>query len=244
MFGISNKKINKELQYFFVCLFFSSLNFEMFSPIWENFSVSKMSAILYIISYILDKNNKYEISNIKTEFVCLILMQFFIVFSSVINNSNKIFDVTLFLNFIMFWFLINHNTVDNRVFENGLFWFCVFSSVIGCFYMLGIGVSVSEITNRISMFGDNENSIGIKMSVSIIYLVNYTMNNFKYKKIYKPYLLLMILPMISLLVATASRVAFLSLVMGLLVFMIFRPTNKNKKIWYFFSIIIIFVFVI
>lgn len=235
----------KNIQFFLVCLFFASLNFEMFSPIIENFSVAKMTAYLYIAVMLLQPRHLFSTKNISRPLGYAFTMFFLMVISSIvhIHENTTIFDTSIFFNIIMFWILLNHSRRDERVFQEGLLWFSMTSFLIGVFYFFGIGVTVSQDL-RIVVFGENANTLGLKMGVGALFLMNYCLSHSSEKLIYRPWLLVLVLPMLLLLFATASRVALLVLVSGVVLFILFR-TNTRKKgqkiIWILLGVIILYV---
>ena len=217
----------KSLQYFFVCLYFASINFEVFSPFIEELSVSKIAAYLYLGASLLTPKQLFRTDKIKKYIYIPLLLFLLITLVSLFNInyfSSSFFNTTLLLNIIMFWFLINHYRRDDRIFDKGFIWFVISSALLGTFYLLGIGADLN-LDGRISMFNDNSNGIGVKMAIASLYLFDYTLNN-KYKKIYKPYYLLLIIPIVSLLIATASRVAFISFFLGISLFFTLQKTRK------------------
>ena len=228
----SNRKDN--IRFIIACLYFASLNFEVFAPFIPNLSVAKIAAFLYIIVSFLTSKDLFLVKKIKTPLYSALIMFFLMVFSSIINlqNNRSLFDTTLFLNIMMFWMLINHQRQDERVFEKGFFWFSVTSFVVGVFYFLNIGVTVGD-DMRVVVFGENANGLGIKMGVGALYLVNYCLAHTQDKLIYRPWLLLMALPMVSLLLATASRVSILILGVGFVLFVLLRPMKRkgSKVLW-------------
>ncbi|MCR4965146.1 MAG: O-antigen ligase family protein [Bacteroidales bacterium] len=233
----------QNIQYFFACLFFASLNFEVFSPFVEHFSVAKMAAFLYLGVSIFTPKSLFWVRDLKTPLISVWSMFFLMVLSSIIHvqNQRTVFDTTLFLNLIMFWLLLNHQRRDERVFNEGLLWFSVSSFVVGVFFFMGVGVSISE-DMRVVVFGENANGLGIKMGVGTLFLMNYCLNHSKETRIYRPWLLLMAIPMVSLLLATASRVSILILGVGLVLFVILRSTKRKglKPVWLILGIFVLY----
>lgn len=233
----SNSRI-KNFQYFLACLFFASLNFEMFTPIVEGFSVTKMVAIVYLAGVMLTPYSMLSTNKIGVVVYSALAMFFVMVVSSVVNmyHNTVFFDTTIFLNILIFVLLLNHQKKDNRVLHEGLLWFSISCFVMGVLFYQGIGLTYDNI-GRVRIFGDNSNATGIKMAVGILFLLNYCLehptiqdeNNLKGKKIYKPWLLLLTIPMFMLLFGTASRTALLVLASGAILFVLLRKTGSNKK---------------
>ncbi len=221
-----NRKI-KNLQYFFVCLYFASINFEVFSPFIEDFSVAKIASFLYFGVSLLTPKQLFRTDKIQKYIYLPLLLFLLITLVSIFNinhYSSRFFGTTLLLNIVMFWLLLNHYRRDNRIFDKGFIWFVIGAALVGTFYLLGIGVEVS-LGGRITVFGDNPNQIGVKMAIASLFLIDYTLNN-KSKKIHKPYYLILLIPIVSLLIATASRIAFISFIIGVVLFITLLKTRK------------------
>lgn len=233
----------QNIQYFFVCLFFASLNFEVFSPIVEKLSVAKMTAFLYIgVTILLTPQSIFSTQGIKTSLVSIWTMFFLMVLSSIIhlNINVSVFNTTIFLNIIMFWLLLNHHRRDSRVFHQGLLWFSISSFVVGLCYYFNINVSIDQ-DMRVVVFGENANGLGLKMGVGALFLFNYCLCHSLEKPIYKPWLLIMAVPMVSLLFATASRVSLLVIASGTVLFVLLRQTKKKmtKLLWLVVGLVVL-----
>lgn len=230
----------QNIQFFFACLFIASLNFEVFSPFVENFSVAKMAALLYLAFSLLTPHGLLISKNIKYPLLSVWSMFFLMVLSSIIymQRNTTIFDTTLFLNIVMFWLLLNHQRRDERVFHEGLLWFSVSSFFVGLCYYSGIGITIAD-DMRVVVFGENANNLGIKMAVGALFLLNYCLNHSKERAIYKPWLLLMAIPMVALLLATASRVSVLILGSGVVLFILFRQFRRKgqKILWLLLGVV-------
>ena len=230
----------QNIQFFSICLFFASLNFEMFSPIVKNFSVAKMAAILYLGVSLLTARNLFNLKDIKSPVYCALIMFFLMVLSSIIHMdiNVSIFDSSLLLNIIMFWFLLNHYRRDERIFKEGLLWFAVSSFVISVFYFFNIGVSISEDL-RVVVFGENANTLGVKMASGALILLDYCLNHSSQKPIYRPWLLLMAVPILSLMLATASRVSLLIFGLGAVLFVLLRPSKRRwtRFLWLIIGVV-------
>lgn len=228
----------QNIQYFLACLFFASLNYETFSPLGQNFSVTKMAAYLYFAGLLLSPKGFLSVKKIEIPLASCLIMFFLMVFSSIIHSiqNSVFFDSTIFLNIIIFWLMLNHQRRDNRVFNEGLLWFSISCSVLGILFYQGVGITYDN-GGRVRIFGANSNATGIKMAVGILFLLNYCLEhptildeyNLKGKKIYKPWLLLLTIPMFLLLFGTASRTALLVLASGAVLFVLLRKTGSNKK---------------
>jgi len=112
------------------------------------------------------------------------------------------------------------------VLEKGLLSFALGSVVLASLFYAGIGIKYEG--GRVSIFGDNENIIGLRMSISMAILILTTAEN-RLKLEKTRYLFLLPIPiMLQLMAETGSRVAFISFtlvfVMGIILF-------KTKRLW-------------
>lgn len=217
-------KIRRILLY----IFFFCINFEIWDPFQSGiFSISKFFGILYFLSIAPDIF--YFLSLKKKGYFFIPLLCFFLILTinSFINInliSSYFFDFSLFQNILLLVILINHARKDNLVLEKAMLSFAMGSLVFALFYFANIGVEYDG--GRVSVFGDNENSIGIRMCISIIYLFYITLNNpLKFGKI--RWLFLLSIPfMVGLMGATASRVSFISFILCFSCFTFMYKTRK------------------
>lgn len=238
-----NNTSTNRIQYTLVCLFFASLNFEMFSPFVEDMSVSKIAAFLYILgTFLTPLGSAFSTTKIRGVLTSIFVMGGFMVLSSLLNGCHRVFDITLFLNMIMFWLMLNHYRRDPRIFEEGLIWFAISAALVGVLFMFGVGVSIGEFNERYTIFNDNQNTVGIKMAISVLFLMNYTLHHSVEKPIYKPWLLALTIPMFVVLFATASRTATLIVSVGVILFVLFRPSlsHWSRFLWLAFGVVVIY----
>ena len=138
--------------------------------------------------------------------------------------SGEFFDLSLFQNIFLLWFLLNHERKDTLVLEKGMFCFALGSFAMALLNSAGIGTDY--VLNRVMIFGDNPNIIGLRMSVSMSILVlTIVQNKLKFGKL--RYLLIVPLPlMLKLLIETASRVALISFILTFLVGVVLFKTKR------------------
>jgi O-antigen ligase len=201
------------LQRISLYVFFFSLNFEVWDPFQTDgfFSVSKLTGIIYFLVSV-PAILKYKTSDeFKPILKAIGLFFIFLLFVNALNadsTHDTIVNFTILQNIILFWILLNHEHTEPLVLEKGLFSFALGAAVLAFLYFNGIGIELTE--GRISIFGDNQNAIGQRMSISIIIVALVVIQNpFHFSK--SRYLLLLLTPlMLSLMVATGSRLAILT----------------------------------
>lgn len=198
-------------------LFFFSINFEMWDPFNTNdiFSIAKLTAILYFITIAPHIFQYIRTDSLKAILYPAWIFFGFLTFMSMIN-SNELFSgffySSIFLNIILFWFLINHERIDYLIIEKGMFCFALGSILMVGLFFAGIGIEY--LGNRLSMFGDNQNALGVKVAISSIILIVSVVQNRLNIGWYR-YLLLLMLPFMLIFIReTGSRVAVIAFILA------------------------------
>ena len=222
----------KSLRRIALFLFFLSINFEVWDPLNTNglFSIAKLMGHIYLATmlprffyFLTNKNNSTFIAPLFLYFAILTIVNLF--------NSDAtlstFFNMTIFQNIFLLYILINHEQEDPLIIEKGLLGFALGSGILAILYNAGIGIEISE-NGQVSIFHDNQNSIGFRSCVaSIILIHNVVINPLKLG--YSKFLLLLPLPLIfELLAVSASRSAVFSLILALVVG---GSLVKTGKIW-------------
>lgn len=240
----------RHLQDFFLYVLFFSLNFEVWDPFNTNgsFSISKLAGIFYLLSVILSwkmffslKNNILRyIDRLIAFFVLLTIMNFVN-----INPFSSTIIYTTFLQWLVMMIIIVNHCINRPYIINKLLLFFSFGAfVMAILYQLGVGIEITE--GRISLFGDNENVIGIRMSIAAFYLAYLTLKNtLNQSKVIRLLYLIMLVPVIVLLIDTASRTAIISL-LGMLIILslLVKSTKRYLRPVLFLSILMLLVVVI
>jgi O-antigen ligase len=114
--------------------------------------------------------------------------------------------------------------------EKGLLGFALGSVLLALLFSLDVGIDYDAVSNRYSIFGDNANNIGIRMSISLIIIpVAIIQNAPGLGKL--RYMLLLGIPLIfNTMIATGSRVSFLAFFFSYIAFLVlFKSENKLVK---------------
>lgn len=231
--------IINRVQNFTLYFFFFFINFQELKLFNLDFlSIPKIAGFLYIFT-ILPQINKF-IGILKIKFFLLPIGLFY-AWLTIINILNvnttsfNFFDFSLFQNILLFWFLINHSRKDPLILEKALLSLAIGSIMLAILYKAGIGVELSDL-NRISMFGDNENIIGLRMTIAILIIILWVLQNRLELGSYR-FLLLFPLPiMLELMAETGSRVAIIAFILAIISGGILYNT---KNLWTKISIVII-----
>lgn len=218
----------KRIQDFLLCSYFFSINFQELQLFNLGFlSIAKIIAFLYLLFIIPSLNNILRSNKIFSLLIPIVSYFVYLFLINIINineNSFAIFDLTLFINIILFWISAAHFSRDFSVANKAILCLTLGSVLLACFYYLGIGTELDEM-GRVSMFGDNSNFVGIKMAIAIntiLFLVIQNSLHFNWLR----YLLLLPIPvMLKLLIDTGSRVSFVSLILMILLGFYFVKKN-------------------
>jgi O-antigen ligase len=119
--------------------------------------------------------------------------------------------------------------------------FALGSFVLSILYSLGIGVDY--VGERVTIFGENQNAIGSKMSISIVVLLLVILQNRLKLKWYR-YLLCIPIPfLLKLMAETGSRIAFTQLALSLIIgSILFKTKNiRGKVVVFIISIFLILI---
>ena len=223
-------------------LFCFSVNFEIWDPLHSGgfFSAAKLAGIIYIATIAPQFQQFIRTDKISSVLAPIGLFFIFLTMVSLFNVnyvSSTFFNFSIFLNILFFWLLINHVRYDYLILERGLLSFALGSFALALLYSIGVGVEY--VGERVTIFGENQNAIGSKMSISIVVLLIAVIQN-RLKFPWYRYLLLIPLPfLLRLMAETGSRIAFIQLVMSLIIGGILFKTNNIRGKAYVFAIGII-----
>ncbi|CAC9600152.1 hypothetical protein [uncultured Gammaproteobacteria bacterium] len=185
-------------------------------------SVSKIAAILYLISVI---KYKYSCALNKHFTTPLILIIIWLTIVSLINinaYSSRIVDIEFMLNILLFILILNHTKRDPVVLEKGLLVFSLGIITVSILFFLGIGLEINQDL-RYTWFGAGHNEIGSKLATALIIII---MIKGRLKLGRSHLLLIAFMPLIFwLMLKTGSRTSVLILV-------------ASFSIWYFIKVFI------
>ena len=205
--------IINQVQNIALCIFFFSINFEVWDPFDTGglFSVSKLTGLIYFGSrlasdgqFIISCGLKYFITPIWIYFVLLTLVSFW----NINEVSSSFIDFSLFQNIVLFWLLLSHDRKKPGVLGKGMLSYAFGALVLSlCFYA---GIGIEYVGGRVTLFGDNANVIAMHMSISTaIFILAVVQNQFHLSGL--RFMLLAPIPiMLKLMAETGSRVAFIS----------------------------------
>jgi O-antigen ligase len=238
-----------KIQNVLLYLFFFTLNFEVWDPLNTGgfFSIAKLTGFLYAISLVPKIQMFLKIPKVFKPYVRLISFFYvFLVCISLINiniYSTDFLQLSILQNLVLFVFLLNHELLNPGVLEKSFIYFFLGSMVLALCFYLGIGLGISD-DGRISLFGDNENIIGVRMVISTLILTHILL---KYRNVMSKFTFLLLplfyIPLISLTLNTGSRLSFISLFLGIAVtIVLYKNRSVFNKIFILLSGLIASIF--
>lgn len=241
--AVAKQSFLSDIQRFLLYCYFFSFNFEMYDPTGSGFlSMSKIFAIPYILSVLPELGLFLTVGKYYQYVLLLIGMYATITFSTIIfqvpESGYYFFNSSHWLNVLMFIFILNHNRKEPGVLYNAMLAFAIGSVVETILFFGEIGVT--ERDDRLTIFGDNENVVGVRISIGLLLLLLGSIENLNRKRFWS--FLIMILPvpfMMFFVLKTGSRSAIGTLTLSLLLFAIFNNArNRFFKLVFILSLII------
>ncbi|GAP71102.1 O-antigen ligase like membrane protein [Bacteroidales bacterium 6E] len=225
----------KVLQRISLLAYIFSINFEMWDPLGTGgyFSLSKLTGICYLVIMLpsmMQFRTPREYFPVLRSIGCFFVLLTMVSFVHVQVDYTGFIDVTILQNIIILWIMINHEATDQLVLEKGMVSFALGAIALAVLYNLGIGLDYDPVSYRTSIFGDNANNVGMRMSIAfVIILVSVFQNRLKMGKL--RFLFLAGLPFIFItMIGTGSRVAFLAFLLTYFVFVsMFRSESRWEK---------------
>jgi O-antigen ligase len=229
--------------------FFFSLNFESFNlfGLGIDYLSSKITIIGLVLVSILNYRGVVNVSQ-RRLFLFVPLVIFFLLLT-VMNYCNRIggfmewFNTPLAINILIFIILTNLSIIYNDVLLKGFLALSIGTFFLSVLFIFGIGVEHTP-DERFTIFYENPNYLGIRSSIALltlIYVIFYNKLEFGKNRFW---FLLLFPTLIILLVCTGSRVSFISLVFGIIIFL-FHLTNKisANKLIILLGLILTFIFI-
>ena len=205
-----------------------------FSFAGRNWSVGLISSALYFLVMLSDFPKFPRIASSGKYVFNTLWFAILLTFINLLNENfynTPIIPITLFMCCFLMYAMLLHDTLDKGVVRQ-----CIYGMGVGCIlmailFLCGVGVELGD-DNRLQMFGENSNTLGIYSCVGNIIMFNdwILKDGLKLKKI-RFMLLIAYIPLVVLLFATGSRVAFLAYVLSFVLSVVFfRPKAMRRKI--------------
>src|SRR5690606_30552271 len=123
-----------------------------------------------------------------------------------------------------FILIVNHERHNLGSIEKGFLFFLLGAILTSILFIFEIGTEYT-IDGRVSLFGDDENAIGLRMVVASMMIVHFLLK-YKEKKIFTIFLIFSLFPIVNLLFNTGSRLSVINLLLCS-TFYIFLYKTKN-----------------
>ncbi len=148
-----------------------------------------------------------------------------------VNYDTPIFDFTLFACLLFFISILLHGVKDPYAISLSIYGLALGSILMSFFYLLDIGTEMqgdTEFSKRLSMFGENSNALGIYMCIGInILLYKVILSDCFGLKLFRFAFLPLIWPIITLVIATGSRTAFIIFIISVFFILMVYPYKRG-----------------
>lgn len=220
---------------------------------FDHYSVMGVSVVtLIIIIYlflILSLYGGIKVSANEQKFYWLPIAYLFLLIILNAFNCNEVSDTIIPVSFIfcliLYYISIVHIKNDPKTIVSFLSGITVGGVLMTLFFNLGVGVEYES--GRLFLFGSNPNNLGCLMCISaaIILYALIIKDHFKIK-IFRYFFVVLLVPIVQVVFATASRTAFFALAIVFAIAFIMTPTKRKiTKVFYFvvFAAIIYAVYI-
>ena len=207
-----------------------AINFDYFS-IGGGLSIVSLIIVVYFFLVFSSFKTKVFMKNDYEYIWPPIIYLFLLIILNILNLNlvrSSILPVSFVFCLLLFFVVFLHVKKDSKAinyFVNGV----AFGGVVMAIcYTLGIGVEFELYSNRLTMFGSNSNNLGCLMCITIaIVLYNYIIKDFFHIRSLRYLFVFLLIPMVLVIFATASRTAFLTLVLVVSLSFLLVPTKKK-----------------
>lgn len=225
----------KSVETYSIYLFIFSLSFGSgwlnFLNFGVEFLLTKMTIFILFLIAIFHFKLTYSLNNFSKYLYPIIFYFTLLTIISLINATSlfyNFFDFYLFVDILIFLVLVNYSKIIPDVLLKSLLIFSISTFVLSIFYLSGVGI-IEELEGRFSLFGINTNILGLCACISLLILLSVIFEN-KLKFGKNRFLLLLLLPFLTvLMLSTGSRVSFISLILGIAIFLLNKKNIASVK---------------
>src|SRR5690606_5854860 len=167
-----------KVQTYLLYSFFFSVNFEVWDPLSTGgyFSLSKLFGIFYFLTIIPNIGTYLTINkNMYTVLIPIFIFYLILMLNNFYNigvYSNDFLSLSILLNIIFFILIVNHERHNLGSIEKGFLFFLLGAILTSILFIFEIGTEYT-IDGRVSLFGDDENAIGLRMVVASMMIVHF-----------------------------------------------------------------------
>lgn len=191
----------------------------VFIEVGRTWSLGSFAMILYIIAMAPRMVSFSSLKRMYGKYIYIPLYFFLLLLITNLLHYDSdvkvpIFNLTLFLNLVFMYCLLIHNHLDNRAIK-----YCILGFVLGLaiepvLFLCGIGVGFETDSGRMTVFKQESNTVGVQLCfTTAIILCDYIFEDKLRIKGFRFLFVALIIPTIFFVIATASRTAFLGLVL-------------------------------
>lgn len=226
----------KNLHNFFLYLYAFTIPFEYWDPfgLVGVFSIVKLIAIFYFIFSFVNGKNSFSLEKVKMYMYPMfalfgIMVLINLMSLSVIPVSQSPVNIAFLQNLLLFLLLSNHFSSDYLLKYKVLLAYVLGIILLGILFSLEIGIVIRQ--ERLSVFGDNPNNQGTKVSIGIFIILFLVLRDKLNLKYFRFLLLLPLQLLLDFMVSSGSRGALLSLFLSLflLIFLFKFKSNALKS---------------
>lgn len=223
---------NLKIQGIILVIYFFLIPMESWDPlnIGGGLTFAKIFGYLYALSIIPHLSHFLNIPQ-KTSKVIYLAISFYLllVIMNIIHinvYTEEFLHFSIIQNIILFLLVLNHERLQPGIIEKGFVFFFLGIILLTVLFNLGYGVDYTQ--NRLTIFNENQNKIGVKLAIGLIvnlYLILYyreRLSKLVYLLLFAP-----IAPIILFMMGTGSRTA---LAIFLLSFVVISVLYKTKYV--------------
>lgn len=216
---------------------------------FDYFTIGSVSLVsLFYVTYFLTAflyTGSLSINHFRSFLSPVIIYMLLLIFINILNVNtvnSQVIPVSFLFCFLLFLFALNHLEKDSlaSVFlTSGIMTGGIILSIC---YLLGVGVEYE--LGRITLFGCNSNNLGCLMCLTFsIILYDCIIKDIYHLKVLRFLFVFLIIPIVLLILGTASRTAFLALFLVVLSTLFFTSTRmKLQKVLMLAALGIVFTF--
>lgn len=215
-----------------------SVTFENWNPFGLQgvFSITKMTTILYLLSSLSMFSRRVSLKYMSYYIFPLLCYVISESIASLINLKyiQSFYDITSFkvLQLILFMILISNHLIEKPSLNLKILKIYVFSiALLSFLFLMGIGIDTeyTDLTSRLSLFGENPNAIGIKGAIALMIIFSLILEG-KINLFYKFIFSIFALGIIAMISGTASRGAFILVFLGGFITVLLQKSTFKFKI--------------
>lgn len=232
--ALNNKMNYSKIQNTLIYLFSFSLVFESWDIITlEGISIPKIIAYILVFFSLLKPKKILSLFYLKKYLIPLFLFAFLLIFSFVLNTNNSLVGLmnlaSILLNVIFFYLLANILSEKPEIAYRAFIALNLGIFIATLLYFFGIGVVFNY--DRLTIFGENANRLGIFAVFSLLFIISVIFENPKDLGRIRYLLFIGLLPLLNMIAQTGSRVSFIGLMISVAIFFAFlKARNKQTRI--------------